>query len=168
MTPVQVAIEQGKLKLKKQKYFELGNLDAKRDWGHAKDYVEAMHLMLQQSASDDYVIATGAHRSVRELCEIAFKEVGINLEWKGVGIEEVGINKDNGQTVVAVDQRYFRPTEVDSLRGDISKTKKILGWEPKITFEELVQEMVQHDVKEAERERHLKDGGFRVNGMEDG
>jgi GDPmannose 4,6-dehydratase len=125
----------------------LGNLEAKRDWGHAKDFVEAMWLMLQQDKPKDYVIATGMQKSVREFVEIAFKEAGFNIEWRGSGLDEVGIA--NGKTVVRVDPRYFRPTEVETLLGDPSKAKRELGWEPKISFEELVKEMVLSDVKEA-------------------
>ena len=120
----------------------LGNLDAKRDWGHARDYVEAMWLMLQQPAPDDYVIATGETHSVRELCDRAFARAGLTLEWRGTGAEEVGVDLRSGQAVVKVDPRYFRPTEVDFLVGDASKAREQLGWRPRIRFAALVDMMV--------------------------
>ena len=114
----------------------LGNLDAKRDWGHAKDFVEAMWLMLQQEKPDDYVIATGVQHSIRELCTLAFSHVGITLRFEGVGTAERGVDMSTGKTLIAIDPRYFRPTEVDSLLGDPSKAREKLGWRPKIaTFE---------------------------------
>ena len=119
----------------------LGNLDAKRDWGHAKDYAEAMWLMLQQDEPDDYVIATGEQHSVREFVEIAAPFFGLNIEWKGEGIEEEGVDKTTGRSIIKVSDKYFRPTEVDSLLGDASKAKEKLGWEPKITFKQLVEDM---------------------------
>ena len=119
----------------------LGNLDAKRDWGHAKDYVEAMWLMLQQDEPDDYVIATGEQHSVREFVEEAAPLFGLNIEWVGEGIEERGIDKVSKRTVVAVSDKYFRPTEVESLLGDATKAKEKLGWEPKTTFKQLVEDM---------------------------
>lgn len=125
----------------------LGNLEAKRDWGHAKDFVEAMWLMLQQDRPKDYVIATGIQKSVREFVQIAFQEAGMPIEWRGSGLDEVGLV--NGEPVVRVDPRYFRPTEVESLLGDPTLAKKELRWEPKISFEELVKEMVLSDIKEA-------------------
>jgi GDPmannose 4,6-dehydratase len=121
----------------------LGNLDAKRDWGHARDYVEAMWLMLQQPAPDDYVIATGETHSVRELCDRAFGRAGMTLEWRGKGVEEVGVDGRSGKAVVRVDPRYFRPTEVDFLVGDASKALAKLGWQPRIRFAELVDLMVE-------------------------
>ena len=119
----------------------LGNLDAKRDWGHAKDYAEAMWLMLQQDEPDDYVIATGEQHSVREFVDIAAPFFGLNIEWKGEGIEEEGVDKTTGRSIIKVSDKYFRPTEVESLLGDASKAKEKLGWEPKITFEQLVEDM---------------------------
>lgn len=123
----------------------LGNLEAKRDWGHAKDYIEGMYLMLQQDEPEDFVLATGITHSVRELCECAFDYAGINIEWIGEGINEKGINTENGHTVIEIDPRYFRPTEVDLLIGDASKAREKLGWYPKYSFEELIEEMIQED-----------------------
>ena len=119
----------------------LGNLDAKRDWGHAKDYAEAMWLMLQQDEPDDYVIATGEQHSVREFVELAAPFFGLDIEWKGEGIDEEGVDKTTGRSIIKVSDKYFRPTEVDSLLGDASKAKEKLGWEPKITFKQLVEDM---------------------------
>jgi GDPmannose 4,6-dehydratase len=130
----------------------LGNLDSRRDWGYAKDYVEAMWLMLQQSEPDDYVIATGKTHSVREFCERAFRRAGFDLEWRGTGLEETGIDRGTGRALVAVDPRYFRPAEVDRLDGDASKARKTLGWEPKVSFEELTDLMTDADLEEASRE----------------
>jgi GDPmannose 4,6-dehydratase len=125
----------------------LGNLDAKRDWGHARDYVEGMWLMLQQAAADDYVLATGETHSVREFVEKAFAEAGYSIVWKGSGEDEVGHDAKTGKVLVEVDPRFFRPTEVDILIGDATKAREKLGWKPKIRFEELVREMVQNDLK---------------------
>lgn len=133
----------------------LGNLDAERDWGHAKDFVEAMWLMLQQEKPDDYVIATGLQHSVRKLCEIAFAHVGINLRFEGSGAEERGIDVKTGKTIVKVDPHYFRPTEVDSLLGEPRKAKEKLGWEPKTTFSQLIREMVENDLADAEQQLQL-------------
>ncbi|MDD5146834.1 MAG: GDP-mannose 4,6-dehydratase, partial [Candidatus Pacebacteria bacterium] len=140
----------------------LGNLNNKRDWGHAKDYVAAMWMMLQQEAPQNYIIATGEQHSVREFCAIAFKEAGINLEWRGEGVNEEGIDQETGKILVAVDPRYFRPLEVESLLGDASKAKAQLGWQPKISFQELVEEMVSSDLKLAKRDIHLQNGGFSI------
>lgn len=134
----------------------LGNLNAKRDWGYAPEYVEVMWLMLQQDEPDDYVIATNEEHNVREFCELAFKEVGIDIKWKGRDANEKGINEQSGKTLVEVDPRYFRPTEVERLRGDYSKAKKKFGWEPKIKFEELVKIMVDADL----RKLGLKEGYY--------
>jgi GDPmannose 4,6-dehydratase len=125
----------------------LGNLDAKRDWGYAGDYVEAMWLVLQHDEPDDFAIATGETRSVREFCEAAFAEAGMPIRWKGEGIEEEGIAEEDGRIMVAVDPQYFRPAEVDLLLGDSSKARRILGWEPKTSFEELVKMMVGSDLE---------------------
>ena len=159
-----------------QKNLYLGNLDAKRDWGHARDYVEAMWLMLQQDKPDDYVIATGKQYSVRDFCDAAFREVEIELEWKGKGkgIRERGVMKSSsstltstsglrvGDTLVRVDPRYFRPTEVDSLMGDSSKARARLGWRPKAGFKDLVREMVREDIIEAQREYMCSKEGFKT------
>ena len=134
------------LKGKQQKLW-LGNLNAKRDWGHAKDYVEGMWKILQYNKPDEFVLATGKSYTVRKFCEIAFKEIGITLEWSGKGIKEVGKNAKNGRILVQVDARYFRPTEVDYLEGDASKARKKLNWVPKISLENMISEMVQSDIK---------------------
>ena len=131
----------------RQSRLYLGNLDAKRDWGHARDYVEGMWRMLQQDKPDDYVLASGETHSVREFVERAFSEVGITTEWKGSGVKEQGIDKSNGRVLVEVDPRFFRPAEVDILCGDASKARKALGWSPKEKFADLVKEMVWHDVQ---------------------
>jgi len=197
-----------RMKLGLQRKLYLGNLDAKRDWGHAVDFVRAMWRMLQHDRPDDYVIATGESHSVREFVELAFREIGAAIEWKGKGIEEKGIISEMrdqrseirgqrseirdhregiggaakphhpkydanasdfrkralrvGDVVVAVDPRYFRPTEVDELLGDASKAKKELGWEPRISFREMVSEMVKADLEEASRDQLCKESGFRV------
>ena len=143
-----------------QKKLYLGNLDAKRDWGHARDFVEAMWLMLQQDEPDDYVIATGQTRSVREFVENAFSRVDIPITWRGEGIDEKGINESNGDILIEIDSRYFRPTEVNLLLGDPSKAKEKLGWIPKTSFEELVEEMVSDDMRFFERELVCRSNGF--------
>ena len=128
----------------------LGNLNAKRDWGYAKDYVRMMWMMLQEEEPDDYVVATGETHTVREFAEYAFKHTGVDLEWQGDGVDEKGIDKDTGKVLVEVDPQYFRPAEVDILLGDPSKAKEKLGWEPKVTFEELVEIMVKSDLNKIE------------------
>lgn len=130
----------------KQEYVELGNMDSKRDWGHSKDYVRAMWLMLQQDTPDDYVIATGETRTVREFVETAFAHVGIEVQWQGSGIDEIGINKANGKTIVKVNPQFFRPAEVEVLLGNPAKAEKILGWKREISFSQLVERMVKNDV----------------------
>ena len=132
----------------------LGNLNSKRDWGHARDYVEAQWLMLQQPAPEDLVIATGEQRSVRDFVNAASQELGMDIHWVGEGVEEKGFD-DSGQCVVAVDPRYFRPTEVETLLGDASKAREKLGWTPRTSFEDLVSEMVREDLKEAQNEKLL-------------
>ena len=151
-----------RIKLGLQDKLYLGNLNAKRDWGHSKDSVEAMWLMLQQPEPDDYVIATGKQHSVKEFCELAFKELEIELKWQGKGLNEKGIDKKTNKVIIEVDPRYFRPAEVESLLGDSTKAREKLGWSPKISFEELVKEMVQSDLEEAKKELHLKNGGFEI------
>lgn len=149
-----------RIKLGLQEKIQLGNLDAKRDWGHARDYVEAMHLMLQQTEPQDFVIATGKQYSVRDFCEAAFDEIGITLEWQGQGVNEKAIDKNTGKTLIEIDPKYFRPTEVDSLLGDPTRANEILNWKAKISFKELVKEMMENDMKLAEKELHLKNGGY--------
>lgn len=149
-----------RIKLGLQDCLYLGNLNAKRDWGHAKDYVEMQWLMLQQNQPEDYVIATGEQYSVKEFVETACGELNIPIVWKGYGVEEIGISND--QIIVRVDPRYFRPAEVESLLGDASKAKQKLGWTPKITFYELVKEMAQEDLKSAQRDELVKQHGYAV------
>jgi GDPmannose 4,6-dehydratase len=151
-----------KIHLGLQERLFLGNLDAERDWGHAKDYVEGMWMMMQQDEPDDFVLATGKKITVRKFVELAFAEVGISLKWEGKNEKEKGINVATGKVVVEVDPKYFRPTEVELLIGDASKAKKKLGWEPKHTLEQLVKEMVASDVKLFERDKYLLDGGHDV------
>ncbi len=145
-----------------QKHFYLGNLDAERDWGHAKDYAEGMYLMMQQKEPDDFVLATGKKISVRKFVELAFKEAGEQIEWKGKGAKEKGILASNGKTVVEIDRRYFRPSEVDCLQGDASKAKKKLGWTPKITVEDLIKEMVKSDIALFKKDKYLTEGGHKI------
>ena len=135
-----------------QQRLYLGNLDAKRDWGHARDYVEGMHLIMQAEEPGDYVLATGETRSVREFVELAFAEVGRGIEWRGKGVDETGIDRKSGKTLVRIDPTYFRPTEVDLLIGDASKAREKLGWQPKTSFAQLVKEMVAGDLAIARRE----------------
>jgi GDPmannose 4,6-dehydratase len=156
-----ITMAAARIKLGLQDKLYLGNLDAKRDWGHAKDFVEAMYLMLQREKPEDFVIATGEQHSVREFCEKAFKEIGLDIAWEGAGAEEKGLDKKTGKVVIEVDQHYFRPTDVNSLQGDATKAKRELSWSPKIGFEALVKEMAIHDLKEAEREKYLRDNGFK-------
>jgi GDPmannose 4,6-dehydratase len=148
-----------RIKLGLQECLYLGNLDALRDWGHAQDYVEMQWLMLQQDKPEDFVIASGVQYSVRQFVEIAAGELGISIKWKGRGVEEKGYDAA-GKCIVQVDPRYFRPTEVETLLGDPTKAKQKLGWTPKITFHELVSEMVREDLKSAERDELVKKHGF--------
>ncbi len=151
-----------RIKLGLQKDMYLGNLSAKRDWGHAKDYVKMQWLMLQQEVPEDFVIATGVQHSVREFVEIAAVEMGMDIEWQGEGLDEIGIEKKSGKTIVHVDARYFRPTEVETLLGDPTKAKEKLGWVPEITFKQLVQEMVVTDLKLAERDQIISEKGYKA------
>lgn len=129
-----------------QDHIELGNMNAKRDWGHSEDYVKAMWLMLQQESPDDYVIATNETRTVREFVEIAFKRVGIDINWEGMGVDEIGVDAETGRTLVSVNPAFFRPAEVELLLGDCTKAEKKLGWTREVSFSELVQRMVDHDM----------------------
>ena len=151
----------GRIKLGLQDCLYLGNLDAKRDWGHAKDYVQAQWLMLQQPTPEDYVIASGEQHSVREFVELSAQHIGMPLRWVGEGADERGYD-DAGHCVVAIDPRYFRPTEVDSLLGDASKARRQLGWSATTPFAELVREMAEEDLREAEREALMNDHGFKT------
>ena len=151
-----------RIKLGLQKKLYLGNLDAKRDWGFAKDYVEAMWLILQQDNPEDFVVATGQTTTVRDFVDLAFKEVGIEIEWQGNGVDEVGIDKSNGNIVVEVDPRYFRPTEVELLLGDPTKAQEKLGWKPQTTLKELCSMMVREDLKTAKRDVLCEEHGFEV------
>lgn len=150
-----------RIKLGLQECLYLGNLNALRDWGHARDYVEMQWLMLQQEEPEDFVIATGEQHSVREFVEVAAKEIGINIRWEGSGVEEKGYDVETGKRIVAVDPRYFRPAEVETLLGDPSKAKQKLGWTPKTSFGELVTEMMREDMKEAQRDELVKENGFK-------
>jgi GDPmannose 4,6-dehydratase len=145
------------IQLGRQKRLFIGNLDAKRDWGHARDYVEGMWLMLQQPQPDDFVLATGATHSVREFIELAFAEVGRKIEWRGKGIDEQGIDAKTGEVLVSIDARYFRPTEVDLLLGDPTRAHQKLGWRHKTSFRDLVKEMVAADLLEVDREYRRHD-----------
>jgi GDPmannose 4,6-dehydratase len=161
-----------RIKLGLQDCLFLGNLDAKRDWGHAKDYVEMQWLMLQQETPEDFVIATGVQYSVRDFVDAAADELGMNIRWEGSGVDEKGYllpspsrgegRGEGERLIVAVDPRYFRPTEVETLLGDPSKAKQKLGWTPKISFAELVAEMVREDLKAAERDELVKKHGFKA------
>jgi GDPmannose 4,6-dehydratase len=150
-----------RIKLGLQKCLYLGNLESMRDWGHAKDYVEMQWLMMQQENPEDFVIATGVQYSVRDFVNAAAKELGMEIFWRGAGQNEKGYDS-TGNCIVSVDSRYFRPTEVDTLLGDASKARKKLGWTPKISFEDLVSEMVREDLKVAERDELIKKHGYRI------
>jgi GDPmannose 4,6-dehydratase len=151
-----------RIKIGLQEKLYMGNIDSKRDWGYAGDYVELMWLMLQQDKPDDYVIATGVTTSVRDFISIAFKEVGMDLLWEGKGVNERGVDKATGKIIVEIDPRYFRPAEVDLLIGDPSKAEVMLGWKPKVHLPELVKMMVASDIIQAEKELYLKSGGYKV------
>jgi GDPmannose 4,6-dehydratase len=145
-----------------QEKLYLGNLDAERDWGHAKDYVEGMWLMMQQDEADDFVLSTNKKTSVKRFVEMSFAEAGISVEWKGEGINEKGINTATGKTIVEIDPRYFRPTEVELLIGDYTKAKEKLGWEPKYSVEDLVKEMMASDMRLFEKDKYLLQGGHDI------
>ncbi len=151
-----------RIKLGLQECLYLGNLDAKRDWGHAKDYIEMQWLMLQQDTPDDYVIATGEQHSVREFVSLAAQELGIEIDWQGSGESEKGYDRASGRCIVAVDPRYFRPTEVETLLGDPSKAQQKLGWTPSTSFAQLVQEMAAADLHDAERDALVQRKGFKT------
>lgn len=151
-----------RIKLGLQEAVYLGNLDAKRDWGHARDYVRMQWLMLQQDEPEDFVVATGKQFSVRDFVNAAANELGIDIRWDGKGVEEKGYDARNGKCIVSVDTRYYRPTEVETLLGDPAKAKEKLGWVPEISFEELVSEMVREDLKLAERDALCKREGFKA------
>ena len=149
-----------RIKLGLQNNLFLGNMDAKRDWGHAKDYVEMQWLMLQQDEPEDFAISTGVQYTVRDFVNIAAEELGIKLKWNGTGIDEMAIDVTTGKTIVQIDSRYFRPTEVETLLGDSTKAREKLGWVPKISFKELVKEMVLHDFNEAKKDNLCNQEGF--------
>lgn len=146
-----------RIKLGIQDYVELGNMDSKRDWGHSKDYVRAMWLMLQQDKPDDYVIATNETRTVREFVETAFSHVGIEVQWQGKGVDEIGIDKVTGKTIVKINSKFFRPAEVDILLGNPAKAEKVLGWKREISFSELVERMVKNDLEIVRKEINTKE-----------
>ena len=151
-----------RIRLGLQDCLYVGNLEARRDWGHARDYVEAQWLMLQQPQPDDFVIATGRQYSVRDFIEMSFAEVGITLEWCGLGESEEGIDRNSGRILVRIDPRYFRPTEVDTLVGDPSKARDVLGWTARTSFEDMVREMVREDMRSAKRDAMCREEGYRV------
>ncbi len=151
-----------RISLDLQSTLYLGNLDAKRDWGHAKDYVEMQWMMLQQDKPEDYCIATGIQHSVRDFVEIAWDYLGKKITWKGKGVNEKGYDSETGRLIVAIDSRYFRPTEVENLLGDSTKARKNLGWSPKITFHELVKEMMKNDLEKAKRDSLIKEYGYKT------
>jgi len=148
-----------------QKQVFLGNLNAKRDWGHAKDFVDGIWLILQQEKPEDYVLATGVTTTIREFAERAFAKVGINLEWSGSGVDEIGRDTKTGNTVVAVDPAYFRPTEVELLIGDATKAKEKLGWKPTLDLQQMIEEMVESDFEEAHKDKLLQSDGFQTNSI---
>jgi GDPmannose 4,6-dehydratase len=151
-----------RIKLGIQECLYLGNIDAKRDWGHAKDYIEMQWLMMQQDKPEDFVIATGVQYSVREFIERVAKELSIDIRWEGKGLKEEGFDNKTGKRIVAIDPRYFRPTEVETLLGDATKAHQKLGWSPKITFDELVKEMTESDLREAEFDLLIQKHGHKA------
>lgn len=153
-----------RIKMGLQDRLYMGNIDARRDWGHARDYVRMQWLMLQQDEPEDYVIATGEQHSVREFIELAASKMDMRIEWQGEGVDEKGYDQ-NGNCIIEIDPNYFRPTEVETLLGDPTKAREKLGWEPEITFEQLVEEMVEADLKLAEKERLVRHAGLHANNM---
>ncbi len=151
-----------RIKLGIQGCLYLGNMNARRDWGHAKDYVRMQWMMLQQDEPDDFVIATGIQYSVRQFVDAAAASFELEIRWEGEGVDEKGYDRNTGNWIVAVDPRYFRPTEVETLLGDASKARTVLGWEPRTSFEELVHEMAQEDLKLAQRDDMVKQAGFKA------
>lgn len=151
-----------RIKLGMEEKLYLGNMDSKRDWGHAKDYVEGMWRVLQQDKPEDFVLATGVTTTIRDFCNMTFKELGIDIEWQGSGVDEKGIDKATGKVIIEVDPRYFRPAEVDLLLGDATKAQAKLGWKPKYDLPMLVKEMVEQDLEEAQKEKFLKKEGYEV------
>jgi len=160
-----ITIALAKIKLGLQECLYLGNLESMRDWGHAKDYVEVQWMMLQQDKPDDYVVATGNQYSVRDFINIAAENIDINIRWEGEGEEEKGywVQEKSEKLIVQVDSRYFRPTEVETLLGDSSKAKRILGWTPKVSFEDLVTEMINSDLEIAKKDKLIQDHGFKIS-----
>lgn len=151
-----------RIKLGMEDRLYLGNIDAKRDWGHARDYVEGMWRILQQDKPEDFVLATGVTTTIRKFCEMTFRELGMEIEWQGHGVDEKGIDRNTGKVLIEIDPRYFRPAEVDLLLGDASKAKAKLGWQPKYDLEALCREMVKEDLQEAKREKFLCENGYEV------
>jgi GDPmannose 4,6-dehydratase len=157
-----ITLGMARIKVGLQDKLYMGNLDARRDWGHARDYVYMQWLMLQQDQPDDYVIASGRQYSVRQCIELAAENLGIKIQWQGSDLDEKGIDSATGNVIVEIDRRYFRPTEVDTLLGDPSKAKKQLGWRPQISFEDMIAEMTRSDFKEAEKDVLVRKKGFRI------
>jgi len=152
-----------RISMGKQERVYLGNLDAKRDWGHASDFVEGMWRILQQEEPEDFVLATGVTTTIREFTERAFAEVGITLEWSGNGVDETGRDAKSGNILVSIDPAYFRPTEVDLLIGDASKAREKLGWQPTCNLQQMIEEMIKADLEEARKDQLLQSGGFQTN-----
>ena len=152
-----------RISMGKQERVYLGNLDAKRDWGHASDFVEGMWRMLQQEEPEDFVLATGVTTTIREFAERSFAEVGITLEWSGNGVDETGRDAKSGNILVSIDPAYFRPTEVDLLIGDASKAREKLGWQPTCNLQQMIEEMIKADLEEARKDQLLQSGGFQTN-----